>query len=102
MKKIKFYNKMEKIITINDEPSLFIYKTNILNAMELEELIRWINLQKFKSGHCLTGKEVSRQQIWYQKDRHYFCDSWKVKYDRWVSESESDSVLLLTVKAPNI
>lgn len=78
---------MEKMITINGETSLFIYKTNILNDIELEELIRWINLQKFKSGHCLTGKEVPRQQIWYQKDRHYFCDSWKVKYDRWVSES---------------
>ena len=48
--------------------------------------------KKFKDGYSIEGKEIPRKQIWYHKNKKYFCDKWKYRYDRWESD-EYDNLL---------
>ncbi len=83
---------MTKILhLIDNEPSFFYYQENLFTETDLIEIKKYLfdlELNKqFKDGHCLTGKEVPRKQIWYQEEKEYFCNSWKIRYPRWKSDN---------------
>lgn len=73
--------------SINNEEARFIYIKNILTSDELKHLGSWLNKRKFQGGTCISGKEIPRQQLWYHQEGKYFCDTWKIKYDRWTSQT---------------
>ena len=75
-----------------DDP-VFIYEQNILPPELMMELRKWLDNQEFKDGYCLDGKQIPRQQLWFQKDMKYFCEEWKCRYDRWVSEEYKNFLL---------
>jgi alkylated DNA repair dioxygenase AlkB len=77
---------MLQSISINDEKAQFSYKRNILSPHELRLLKFWLDNHDFKDGKCISGKEIPRQQIWFQEKEKYFCETWKYRYDRWTSE----------------
>ena len=84
---------MDLDYSINGEESRFIYIKNILLPNDLEILGTWLKDKEFISGKCISGKEIPRKQLWYHNEGKYFCDTWKVKYDRWKSQ-KYDAVLL--------
>jgi alkylated DNA repair dioxygenase AlkB len=94
---------MEFIPIINDEPSYFIYIKNVLTNSEIEEIKDWLNKRKnhFQDGICISGKLIPRKQIWFHETGKYFCDSWKVKYDRWRSH-QYDEILKKLQKKINL
>ena len=53
-------------------------------------------------GTCISGKEIPRQQLWYHKEGKYFCDTWKIKYDRWKSHKYDDFLLKFQEKINTI
>ena len=75
--KIWFQNKL----------SLLVYEDNILTPQKYQELLEFLDTQKYKSGMCTSGKAIPRLQIWYHLDKSFFCDAWKYRYDRWKSEN---------------
>lgn len=77
---------MDLDYSINGEESRFIYIKNILSPNDLEILETWLQNKSFISGKCISGKEIPRKQLWYHNEGKYFCDTWKVKYDRWKSQ----------------
>ena len=50
-----------------DDP-VFIYEQNIFPPEFMIELRKWLDNQNFKDGFSLEGKQIPRQQIWFQKD----------------------------------
>lgn len=86
--------------TINNEETRFIYIKNILSIEEIDELGYWLMNRNFLGGTCISGKEIPRKQLWYHQQGKYFCDSWKIKYDRWQSQTY-DSFLLKFQKKIN-
>lgn len=77
---------MEFTPIINDNLAIFTYIPNILTPNELIELTSWLHNLQYKKGTCISGKDIPREQIWYQESGAYFCNNWKIKYDRWESE----------------
>jgi alkylated DNA repair dioxygenase AlkB len=80
------------------EEPLFYYCENVLDYDLLEELQIWLDNKEFKNGYNIGGKQIPRQQLWYQKDNKYFCEEWKSRYDRWVSEEYMEFLQLVQNK----
>lgn len=76
---------MKIVHDIDGEKSLFYYHNNFLNNEEYNLLKSWLDNKEFISGNCVSGKEIPRQQLWFQEKGEYFCKKWIVKYDRWYS-----------------
>ena len=76
--------------------SIFIYKPNFQSDKEIDILRDYLDSLSFKKGEC------SRKQLWFQKDKRYFCENWYKKYDRWVSEEVYSDTLLELEKKINI
>jgi alkylated DNA repair dioxygenase AlkB len=68
---------------IDGETSLFYYQPNFLEKHEYTILKEWLDSKEFINGQCISGKQIPRQQLWYQKDLNYFCKKWRYEYDRW-------------------
>ena len=88
---------MTKILhMIDNEPSFFYYQENFFDTEELLQVKKYLleleQKKRFKDGNCLTGKEVPRKQIWFQKENQYFCNNWKYRYPRWESEEYSQKL----------
>lgn len=81
---------MEFTPIIDDELALFLYIPNVLNNNELLEITSWLNNLQYKKGKCISGKDIPREQIWFQENGEYFCKNWKIKYDRWEAETYDD------------
>lgn len=80
---------MTKIVytpIINGHKSVFIYKSNIFEVEFIKEIKSFLEKQDYKNGHCVSGREIPRKQLWYQTNRKYFCSDWKNRYDRWESQ----------------
>ena len=93
---------MEFAPIINDELALFLYIPNILNQNELIELTSWLENLQYKKGTCISGKDIPREQIWFQEHGEYFCKNWKVKYDRWEAETYDKILTKYQYKINNI
>lgn len=111
---------MKVVHEINGEKSLFYYLPNFLAEEEYTTLKKWLDSKQFIKGFCVSGKEIPREQLWFQQEGEYFCKKWNHKYDRWNSnpyEEElqkiqnkikkfSNNIIELTnselVKIPNI
>lgn len=78
---------MEFTPIINDELAIFLYIPNVLTNNEILELTSWLENLKYKKGKCISGKDIPREQIWFQEHGAYFCKNWKIKYDRWEAET---------------
>lgn len=76
---------MKIVHDIEGEKSLFYYQNNFLNNEEYNLIKSWLDNKEFISGNCVSGKEIPRQQLWFQENGEYFCKKWIVKYDRWHS-----------------
>jgi alkylated DNA repair dioxygenase AlkB len=72
--------------------SIFIYKPNFQSDKEIDILRNKLDSLSFKKGEC------SREQLWFQKDKRYFCENWYKKYDRWRSEKVYPDFLLALEK----
>ena len=80
-----------KKFSVNDEDTYFLYKKNIIEDNEyLTEIDNWINSLGFRDGWCISGKRIPRQQLWFHQQEKYFCEEWKVRYERWVSAKYDD------------
>ena len=77
---------MHQKIYFQDKLSIFLYEDNILTPEKYQELLDFLETQNFKSGKCISGKPIPRQQIWYHLQKLFFCEAWKYRYDRWKSE----------------
>ena len=73
---------------IDGEKSIFLYQNNILSPSLLNNLKHFLEDQTYINGYCISGKEIPRQQLWFQKDGKYFCDKWKNRYARWESKND--------------
>jgi alkylated DNA repair dioxygenase AlkB len=76
---------MKIIHEINGEKSLFYYQNNFLTSEEYNLLRLWLDTKEFIAGRCVSGKEIPREQLWFQENGEYFCKKWNMKYDRWKS-----------------
>lgn len=68
---------------IDNKKSIFLYKSNIFEESFATKLLDFVKQLNMRDGWCVSGKEIPRKQLWFQKDRHYFCHQWKNRYDRW-------------------
>ena len=59
---------------IDGNKSLFYYKRNILSDQEYSLLKSWLDEQEYRDGNCISGKEIPRQQLWFQ---NFNSTSWK-------------------------
>lgn len=78
---------MHQKIYFQEKLSIFLYEENILTSEKYQELLEFLETQNFKSGKCISGKPIPRQQIWYHENKSFFCEAWKYRYDRWKSEA---------------
>jgi alkylated DNA repair dioxygenase AlkB len=86
---------------IDNNKSVFYYSANVLSNALLDEVTEWLTQQTYIDGHCglsgkqsgLSGKQIPRQQLWFQKDNNYFCREWKVRYPRWKPQKDYPKLL---------
>ena len=81
---------------IDNEKSIFYYKSNVLDNSSLNNMKKWLETHDYCNGYCVSGKEIPRQQLWFQKNNQYFCNEWKSRYQRWQSQSEYPEILETT------
>ena len=74
---------MYQKIWFQNQLSLLLYEDNILTPQKYNELLEFLDTQKYKSGMCTSGKPIPRLQLWYHPNKSFFCDAWKYRYDRW-------------------
>ena len=89
---------MEYVPTINGEYSSFRLIPNVLPENEVKLIRAQLDGLVFKDGQCISGKEIPRQQLWFQDENRYFCEKWKYRYDRWTAQPHKTFVLDLQVK----
>lgn len=73
---------------VNGDKSVFAYKNDFLPKELAEKARSYLDSLSYRDGKCISGKCIPRQQLWYQKDQRYFCDSWKSRFSRWESVEE--------------
>lgn len=73
-----------------ENDSFFYYTSNFLEESLKNELEKFLETSKFHGGKCLSGKEIPRRQLWFQRQNGYFCNLWKYKYPRWESNEYSE------------
>ena len=78
---------------IDGNKSVFLYKNNMFDSEFKEKLTTFVKAQSYRDGMCVSGREIPRKQLWFQKDGKYFCDSWKNRYDRWESVETYPDIL---------
>ena len=78
---------------IEGNKSVFVYKSNMFDETFKSKLSEFVREQTYRDGRCVSGREIPRKQLWFQKDGKYFCDSWKNRYDRWESVQEYPEIL---------
>lgn len=83
---IRKFRLMDINSVIDNEESRFIYVRNVFPVQWVGFIKKWAANLPLYGGTCISGKEIPRLQVWYHQGGHYFCDNWKVKYDRWRSE----------------
>ena len=76
--------------------SIFIYKPNFLSIEETNTLQAYLDLLSFKKGEC------QREQLWFQKDKRYFCENWYKRIDRWKSQPYYPSFLISLEQKLNV
>ena len=88
---------MEYFPYINGECSGFRYIPNVLPESNIKLIRAQLDAMTFKDGKCISGKEIPRQQLWFQDENKYFCEDWKYRYDRWVAQPHKTFVMDLQV-----
>lgn len=68
---------------IDGNKSVFVYKSNIFNDDLKLKIKSFIEAQDYRDGQCVSGREIPRKQLWFQREGKYFCNSWKNRYNRW-------------------
>ena len=61
---------MEYVPTINGEYSSFRLVPNVLPDNEVKLIKKQLEGLTFKDGQCISGKEIPRQQLWFQTYWH--------------------------------
>lgn len=74
------------------EPFL-IYKSNVFPEDKKKELLEYLKSLQYIKGFNYDGKQLSRDQLWFQMDDKYFCESWIKRYPRWTSNRYSPELL---------
>lgn len=78
---------------IDGNKSVFIYISNVLKSSHSSLIQQWLESHTYIDGRCVSGREIPRQQLWFQKERHYFCSAWKSRYERWESQEHYPDIL---------
>ena len=89
---------MEYFPYINGECAAFRYIPNVLSENTVKLVRAQLEAMTFKDGKCISGKEIPRQQLWFQDENKYFCEDWKYRYDRWVAQPHKTFVMDLQIK----
>ena len=78
---------------IDGNKSVFLYKSNVFDATFKEKLREFVESKDYRDGKCVSGREIPRQQLWFQTEGKYFCNQWKNRYERWESVAEYPDIL---------
>jgi alkylated DNA repair dioxygenase AlkB len=78
---------------IDGNKSVFVYKSNFFDKEFIEKVRTFVTSQEYRDGHCVSGREIPRKQLWFQRDKQYFCNTWKNRYDRWESAIDYPTIL---------
>lgn len=73
--------------------SYFYYIPNFLDKTYIIKLNKWLhNMNDFNKNMNYNEDHIIRYQKWYQKQKTYFCNKWKIKYKRWEAFSYDDTL----------
>lgn len=70
-----------------------IYDENVLPGDIYSKLKLELKSLDYKKGYNNNGKELSREQLWFQEDGKYFCREWRDRYPRWESNLYKETIL---------
>ena len=69
---------------LDGSTSIFYYIPNFINQAETEDLYNHLEtMSDFHNNYNYYKDKIIRRQKWFQKDKRYFCEEWKNRYDRW-------------------
>lgn len=75
------------MISVNEHDgstSIFYYIRNFISAPEVGEICKHLGtMDDFQDNYNYTKDKVIRTQKWFQKEKRYFCEEWKHRFDRW-------------------
>jgi len=79
------------------EYSLLIYIPNFLDIETYNKAKEWLSNKyknnNFVGGDGVAGKPIPRKQLWFQRDGHYFCKTWKSRIERWKSNEYDERIM---------
>ena len=85
------------------EYSVFLCINDSFNEDELDLLEEWlIQNNNFKQGKTSWDTKIPRDQIWYQKEKKYFCKEWTKKFPRWESEDYEEILIKIQTRIQNL
>ena len=56
-------------------------------------ILKWVNSLTYYRGIKKNGKEIDREQIWFDNNNNYFCKIWKNRQDRWNPHKYDDFLI---------
>ena len=92
----------KKFIEKNGDTSIFIYIPNAIDRKKIKNIKKILDSKMFRKGETSWKKPINREQLWYQRENKYFCNSWSQRYDRWVSNQYEDWLIELENDIANI
>lgn len=85
----EYYN----IETSDKKNTFFYYLKDFIPNSETKQVINWLNqMDDFIPSEGLDS-DISRYQKWYQKDKKYFCNKWKKRFNKWKSFDYDDKLI---------
>ena len=94
-----------KQIIINenkDEISCLTYIPNYMSNIDSEKIKTTLySMDDWKEGKRNDGKNIDRKQKWYHMENKTFCDTWKIKHNRWNSHSYTPLLFKLQESVQN-
>jgi hypothetical protein len=78
---------------IDGNKSVFLYKSNFFEQQLFEKIKSFVYSLEYRDGKCVSGREIPRKQLWFQREGKYFCNSWKQRYNRWEPFSDYPDIL---------
>jgi alkylated DNA repair dioxygenase AlkB len=76
-----------KMFQVNEKDgsrSIFYYIPNFITSSEAMDVYNHFeSMNDFQNNYNYNKNFIIRKQKWFQKDRRYFCEEWKDRFDRW-------------------
>ena len=78
------------------------YYDNFFDYQYYTSVLSWANSLEYIKGYKKSGKEIDREQLWFDNNNNYFCKIWEKRQPRWYPHTYDDTLTNIQNKIKRI